>query len=533
MHVLFFDPPHLPSLDCHSEECDPTLCQIYGANRAFAFDPLPWEPNEVGRRFRLQLRLGDISKLFTAVGSPTHSDTGIRQRLQAVGFLYEKLDSSDIGEVARHSWEHFKAVEEKPVDAEAAERLEEMLREVIVENGELPEEGEFGRIRFPGTWCIRNDHHFTDPRFLSDPSHPSGGDHRKFTQEQEAWEANPALGLIPIEAFVEERTGNDWGPARAGVKVHFQLIEPDEIPAGSDARPDDLRDTTLNVQKRKDGQTWTMVTTGSPKDYVDTERARVAVTEDDPQVDNAATTVGGKRGNDVVGTDRLENVLEVDNSHSPFHDDMNTAAASSHDNAVEVETNQNGQAAAIFMPSRMGGDRYKIRAWVDPIPEEGHDQASSGTEVFAVAAETGTMAVWRIMRFSKYVRWDYPAGVAAAEKTRGRGALNRIDFPGVLADEYSKAWLDVTVEAKAQSPQTLTQAQWSEAIRFAKGRISPSVSGNWNFDVLLPHDTNPHAGIIRFLSDSSTTRRPRVRRLPVVGKKPSTTATTTPSWATS
>ncbi len=506
VHVLFFDPPHLPALDCHGESCDPSLCQIYGANRAFAFDPLPWEPNEVGRRFRVQLRLGDISKLFTAVGSTTHSDTGIRQRLQAVGFLYEKLDSSDIADVAQHAWEHFKLVEQKPVDAEAAARLEEMLREEIVDGGEFPEEGDFGKVRFPGSWCIRNDHHNASPGFLSNPG-PAGSPHKKFTQEKEAWEANPALGLIPVEAFIEERTGNDWGPARPGVKVHFQLVEPDEIPAGSDARAPALRDTTLNTQKRKDGKTWTMVSTGSPKNYVDTERARVAVTADDPQVDNAATVVGGKRGNDVVGTDRMANVLEIDNSHSPFHDTLNTATASPHDNAVEVETNDAGQAAAILMPSRTGGDRYKIRVWVDPIPEEGHDQASSGTETFAVAAETGTMVVWRMFRFSKYIRWDYPAGVARSERRRGRGALNNIDFSGVMADEYAKAWLDVTVEALARSPQTLTQAQWSEAIRYAKpraqARITPDkVPGNWNLDVLLPHDTNPHAGLIRFLSAS-------------------------------
>lgn len=517
VHVLFFDPPHTPPLDCHpeGEACNPALCQIYGANRAFAFDPLPWDPVEVGRRFRIRLQLGDIDKVFEPIRANEATDTGVRQRLQAIGFLYEPLDRGAIGAIAGHAWNHFKAVEGVPDNADAVARLRERVRDTIVQGGTLPAPGDFNRIRIPGTYCVSDTDR--DGGFFGNPSTAAGTAHFRVQEEEKVWNANARLGLIPIEAVLEERTGNDWGPARAGVRVHFQMIEPDAIPDGSAFKAPAARNAALASNGVSKGTPYAFNPTGHPDGYVTTQRTAQAPVADDPQVDNAHTDVGGKRGNDAVGASRDDNVLATGNRLTSFHDELSLqdAAASAHDDAVVVETNDAGRAVAMLMPSRMGGDRYKLRVFLDPVPEPGNDQASSGTEVWAVAAETGTLVVWRILRFSKYLQWNYPPGVPATEQNRCSGALNNLDFTGVIASEYSKAWCDVVVEPQARTAQVITQAQYQQAIRFARGRVAPATSGTWNLNVLLPDSTstagvnNPRAGFINILSAAAYDAAPK------------------------
>lgn len=516
VHILFFDPPELPEMHCHPGPgaCEPDKCQLYGKNRVFRFDPLPCNPVDVGRRYRLKLEFGEIDRLFPEISSSTHSDDGVRRRLQAIGFLYEPLDSADIGTIARHAWEHFKLVAGAADDAAAVEELRNRVRNVILADGEIPEPDDMNRIRFPGAYCVSNADFAAG--FFGNPSTPAGTPHARFQLEKRVWDANESLGLLPIVAVVEERTGNDWGPARAGVRVHFQLIEPDETPAGSFAGPPVVRDTSImnsvnTTQTPPSPRTFNM--TGSPRRYIDDEMARNPVTENDPQVDNPHQSIGGKRGHAVAGDNRFENIFETDRQRPGFHDHFrfNPASGSRHDNAVEVLTNDDGKACVIFMPSWAAGSRYKIRAFIDPIPEPGHDQESDGTEPFAVRAVTGTFGVWRIWRFSKYMRWNYPgAGVNpnhAAEFNLAGGALNNFDTTGFIADEYGKAWFDVEVEDLARTAQNITQAQWLQAIRFAKGRISPSLSQTYNLNVLIaesspvtPGTNNSSSGLIQFLT---------------------------------
>lgn len=527
VHILFFDPPELPELSCHPSPgaCDPTVCQLYGPNRIFRFDPLPCDPASVGRRYRIRLELGDIDKLFPDIAANTHTDPGVRQRLQAAGFLYEPLNSPNINDRAKHAWNHFKEVIGVSDDAGAVGRLRRMLREIIVDQGTLPPENGFRKIRVPGTYGN------SFPGTL-------------FDHQNRVWTNNPSLGLIPIVAQVEQREGNTWSAAAAGLEVHFQLVEPADI-AGSDVAPQPLRSAAIGGSSSvgfltKPGPPPAIVAhkltfTSSPDSYVTAEitRARPGDAPDDPQMQtdththNAHRSVGGKRGNAVAGTNRMQNLLLI-GQRAGFHDELklNEATASPHPRAVRVVTNDEGKAAVIFMPSWTGGDRYRIRAFLDPIPEPGSDQASDGSEAFAVRADTGTLVVWRILRFSKYLRWEYPAGVkhdsSDPQFLAGGGELNDFDLAenGVICSEYKKAFLDPVVEPLAQGPHPLSQAQWQQAIRFARDRarsqLPASILNRVHLDTLIPDTTpNPTAAVVRF-------RTPReYDAVPPPGKTPS------------
>lgn len=509
VEILYFDPPELPQMNCHPGpgQCEHQLCEIYGPNRIFSREPLPCNPADVGRRYRIRLELGDPNLMFPTIGADSAADAGIRQRLQAVGFLYHPLNSGEINTIATHAWDHFKTVTGAASDGAARTQLEQMVRDVIVDQNALPGDGEFKRLRMPGTYCVTNAD--LAGGFFGNPG---TGQHPRFVLEQTIFDANPSLGQVPIIAVVEERSGEDWLPAPQGLDVHFQLIEPEEVPATDAAAPPALRSApvtgsvnthTNNATTPPTNTVFTFNMTGSPDTYITNERNRNATTGGDPQVDNAHSSVGGKRGNAAAGNARAANILQTDTLHPTFHNpqSLSVAFASSHSNAAKATTNSEGKAAVVFMPSRTGGDRFRLRAFVDPIPESGADQSSDGTEGFAVKADTGTFVVFKILRISKYMRWNYPG----ADPGNCGGPLNNFDTTGVIATEFSRGWLDVTVESLAQSPQQITQAQWRQAIRFARGRVNTgSLSQNYDLNTLLPDTTgtagvhNSSAGLIRY-----------------------------------
>lgn len=469
--------------------------------------------------FRITLTLGDIDALFPAIAAKTHTDDGVRKRLQAIGFLYDALDSPTIAQTAQDAWAHFKTVISKPDDAAASDELQAMIVRLIVDGGKLPDKGAFTMLRVPGTYCVTIAH--LRQRFFGNPA-IAAPNSAHFSQEAAVWNANPALGLIPLLAKVEEFNGSDWKPARPNLPIHFQLLPADPLASGGAASPPDPRNTphTNSVNRAAaTGAVSTFNMTGHPKQYIDAERARNPVTANDPLLDNAHKSVGGKRGNAVAGTIReqidgagtnLGNLLEITTTHPGYHDKFNFTAASQsgHANAAVAMTNNAGEASVIFMPSRTGGDRYKIRAFLDPV----NGKASEGTEDFAVSAETGTLVVWRILRVSKYLRWDYPAGMSplalGIEQGNCGGALDNFDIAGVMTNEYKRAFLDVTVEPGADTPHTLTDAEWSAMATAVRARLiartalpagNPdriTFSNTYNMNALLPA-ANLTGGIIK------------------------------------
>lgn len=276
--------------------------------------------------------------------------------------------------------------------------------------------------------------------------------------------------------------------------LHFQLDTPDEIPAGDAVAAPALRSTsTTSLNNGNDAPPPAQISftmTGHPKAYVDAQRALHPPSG--PLVDNVHRTFGGKRGQPAVGDDVLRNVLERGNRRAHFHEprDLHVPVSSVHSHAVKVDTNARGEAVAVLMPSFMGGDRFKLRVFLDPL----RGRPSDGRAFPAVFAETGTLVVWRIFRISKYLRWDYPAGTTPQQRARCFGNLDPIDTNAIKA-AYERAWLDVELEPDATAPTPISAAEHRAAIRYAKANASPTTTQRYDLGALVL-ETGASAGVI-------------------------------------
>jgi len=511
IECLFFDPGQEPQFDCHPSTtvCTPINCEIYNP-KMYKFTHIPVPPTKYHRKFRVTVEYGDIDSLFTDIAANSHTDAGVRERLQAVGFLYEPLDSANIGQIAHDAWDHFKTATSQATDDAAVAQLKTLVQNTIVDQNKLPAPGAFSKVRLPGTYCVTDAQY--NAGFFGNPA-AAGATSYHYQSETALWSKNPSVGLIPIIAKVEMRRACKYFPSGAGVRVHFQLIKPDDIPAGSDVAATPLRSTpatgSVNRSRIPPRTTFTFNMTGHPNKYVTDEKKRNAVVADDPQVDNAHQSVGGKRGNAVPGADKLKNLLEITTTHPGFQGELNlnAPAASAHPNAVVVETNDDSKAGVIVMPAWTGGDRYKIRAFLDPMG----GQAWDGTENDAAKYDTGTLVVWRILRFSKYLRWAYPAGTPAATKAALYGELPTFDIAGVIAGEYKKSWFDVTVEPGASAPNNISQADWTSAVRLAKANCSAlalSLAPAYDINALLS-ETTLSFGFMNFLTAAQYDAAPK------------------------
>lgn len=421
--------------------------------------PAPAPP----KRYRLRIRLGDVDQMFPAVGTNDHTDAGVRKRLQAIGFLYENLSSANIAQRAQDAWDHFKRIIGVRSNSAAVRELKRRVRYTIVEHGSLPAKDHFRKIRFPGTYCVTAAHYRPPPDFFGHPEN-AGATSFHYQQETSVWNDNTALGAIPILArvYVKE-AGKPWKRA-SGVHVRFMFDDPAAIPARHSANIPALRATSPSLAGPP-----AVAFTGSPNQYVTTEKGRNPPTGDH-LVDNAHTSVGGKRGNAIAGNART-NLLETGNARAGFHDVGSFTPASASGSEAIAETNAHGEGAVVFMPAWTGGDRYKIKAI---LQEDG-----------AVTAETGTMVIWRILRFSKYLRWNYPSGTTHTQRTRCFGSLSSFNMR-TIGNEYKKAWLDVTKELQAQSPQSMRISEWRAAINYATANAQANAVWPWT----QPYDLN-------------------------------------------
>ena len=293
-------------------------------------------------------------------------------------------------------------------------------------------DGNFAKIRVPGGWTFlhhdaRHNHNL-DASVNGMQMYDS-----KYDFEKDCYEANPGLGKIPLIAKVEklDSTNNEWVNAGKDVTVYFQLQYPYDLPdyiAGADRlnnqpnRPS-LRErayssTHPNPPTRADL---------SGPGYFDHIWKQYQVTGDDPQATNCHRDCGGKRGNAVGGNDVSEHIFmlgEVDgfskvHGNPPANVDAEgegaraidpepsyrtiEAAGNAHPHAVKTLTNDDGEAGVVFMPSRCGGDRFRIRAYA--VPKDMADEpGNDGKGMAAIRVDTGTFVVWRNIRISRWVR---------------------------------------------------------------------------------------------------------------------------------
>lgn len=443
--------------------------------------------------YRISLKLGDIDALCP---EEPNTPEGRRRRLQLLGYLYEKLTDATAVAAGNTVWTWY-TTELTKTDATLADQLVDE----IVDGGELPAEGEFKRIRVPGGYCYNRTDSSAALRGTV-----VGGNHAKFNREKGLWDDNSVLGAIPIIAKVESKTGDDaWSPA-SDVTVYLQLQKPDDLVAAD--KPPAMRDGT---------SLFTPAPASSPEQFVvkkianyDDDPAHV-VDPDDPQVDNAHSDVGGKRTLPVA-----DNVFEINapdgSPRKGFHVAHDARPApddavyypqpeaapvdgDKHKHAVRASTNANGEAGFIFKPARTGGDRYKLRAYIGP-ETPGFD-GNDGTGVGAVRVDTGTFVMWRRLRFSRNLFWNYqgaaPAAPAAtttwADRMQYRvaGGLPSINMANV-GNEFAKGYQDVVVETTGARTE-MTAAQWTAARNFAVGQMAAAFP-TIDFAALIPTVNN-------------------------------------------
>jgi hypothetical protein len=486
-------------------------------------------------QYRITLRLGEIEHLFR---HEPNTREGRMERLQVLGLFYFPLGHRQAATAYTACWEW---VREKILgvgaDEAAGDReLQRWLRERVVDRGRLPEPAEnpespseytnFAKIRLPGGYTFIDDNNPPRPNRDGRANYrfPFGAD--LYGMETRYYRDNPVLRRVPLVARVERQMtpGGPWEVA-PNVAVYFQLVTPYDLPAF---------DTTsfITSQHNRPPLRETRLGAGAglgPARIVHREEADSD--ESDPQLNNCRQNRGGERGRGSVsdGSDLADVIFRVQSTpgfnqahttpvartlpHPPYPvAERVRPSGTSHRHAVKALTNEQGEAGVIFMPSRCGGDRYRIRVYVGPptLPSDGTDDA-------AVRVETGTFVVWRNIRVSRYVRVPAnapeaglltqaqaaPYNIASADAyldqldvTRLNAAtgtytnvgLPTADFDRIgdnaatfdgIKQQFAKAFCEIEEDWYLRGPETLTQEEWNAAMEQAiadglvgRGRLS-------------------------------------------------------------
>lgn len=460
--------------------------------------------------YRITLSLGDPDTVFP---DPVTSHAGRGARLQVLGLMKRPLLHADAFDCITFSWTHFKrlfaAELPNPVnfaaatnDAAAEVILNREVKRFWVSGAALPAKNAHAKLRVPGDYAVMwrkgDPEKANEPQYALDalPTDRTKGGNR-YSVESDYYTDNPELGCIPILARVEvyDKPTTSWVAAPSGVALYFELVRPTPVPRGNALTGGqitvagatttapavapklrdsiDVRQNTMAPKDPKGGAG----PSGYLKRHVDKYAAQDS-RKKDPQRDNAHWHLGGKRGMADGGRDLLttkatatgtrHNVFST-RSLTSFHAQGPTiqvakAAPVKKTYAVQVDTNAAGYSGIIFMPSRVGGDAYQIRAYID--------QGTKTAEAF-----TGVMTVWRTIRFCIDLRMETCAsdpqlpnemqqdfsnhnGCAHGEMLgycgtclRKDGALKPIDY-AQLTGTFARAYCEVLFEPRAQTPIT-------------------------------------------------------------------------------
>ena len=317
--------------------------------------------------------------------------------------------------------------------------------------GQKPEEakGHFAKIRLPGGYPLLKDFLFRFNVNLDDNKDVAqmGLTDNSFLVEDAVYKHNDALGRLPLIAIVEKWATKEgkWKRAAQDVEVRFGLVHPYDPPEFNSNRGLNLQ---LNRPPMRES-VWS-VTDPAPASRASGTGPRhfSGVLENhalddnkkktDPQWCNAHADFGGKREH-ASGVDNVIFTLgdvpgftkayepppaaigggpprppppPPDKSKKGPKDIYFKPAESIGDaslNAVKVKTNDKGEAAVLFTPSRLSGDRYRLRVWVHDPEMVSEDARKKGEGMEAARVETGTLVVWRNVRWSRLATLKLPA----------------------------------------------------------------------------------------------------------------------------
>jgi hypothetical protein len=386
-------------------------------------------------QYRITLRIGEIEDLFPDL---PNTDAGRMARLQVLGLFYFPLKHKRTPAALPVALDHFaKKILSNASAAQVDAAILGALRTRVISGagappafdptgggtaalpiaaatGATPAAANFGKIRFPGGYTYLNDSSGLD--LNRDAKYAFNIEADRFNAESRYYQDNPVLGKIPLIAKVEKREGDSdtFQPAQ-DVMVYFQLLPPyDPLPAfdatvapSAQINRPPLRTTTVGPP--------VVAANAGPAKLTNSEEARHPAPANDPQLNNCHSDRGGKRGKGNIndGSDVAGVIFETASRkgfnaanasrplpHTPFPVAEKVAPSGVRDaHAVRALTNSDGEAGVIFTPSRTGGDRYRLRAYIGlpSLPDDG-----TGPE--AVRVDTGTLVVWRTIRISRYLQ---------------------------------------------------------------------------------------------------------------------------------
>ncbi len=515
-------------------------------------DRLVFNTLRIRSSYRLTLRLGSIEDLFPHA---PNTPEGRMERMQVVGLFYYPLGSNASSvrralrafngiaaagttPAVRGLWEYFKTrILNAADDAAADQELQRLLREWVVAGGVLPPapaegvapaEANFVKLRRPGGYTFLSAWASPGLDINGDASAPyrNWGWNNKnlYDAETRYHQDNPVLGKLPLNAKVERfnQATCEWQPA-PDAQVYFQLVDPDPLPAF---------DATKSVTDQLNAPPLRASTVGPPASAAGAGPDRFTQPElnptgarapaaTDPQRGNCPSDRGGLQGHGSPdnGSDVAGHLFAI--ASSPGFNAAHTAPAAGTVNpitrsvffpaaervndaerkhCVKAKTNSEGEAGVIFMPSRCGGDHYRLRAFLGPPTISG--PGSDGVGASALRVDTGTFVLWRHLRISRYLQ--HPVGapdpvlladaqanlatatIPIANATDYLRRVNVINPGGVnvgmatasfsttfnaaaifvsLPVQWARAFVETEVDRAAAGalPEILTQADWQAA----------------------------------------------------------------------
>lgn len=370
------------------------------------------------------------------------------------------------GEAFRVAWQYFKDTFcGGGSDAAADQEIQKRLKEWVVQKhkdpvancayntagetpggGKLPlpikgeakpseAAGNFAKIRLPGGYPLLSpfDGSWYANRDTAAGVPAMGLTDNPYVTEDTVYQHNVVLGKIPLVAVVEKWSPKEgkWKKAPKNVEVRFKLVKPYDLPDFDPARDLNkqlnrapLRDSAWSVT---DPTPRSVASGTGPKHFTKVleEHGWNDGNKDDPMRQNAMNSFGGKRAGGIADVIfKTGRVNGFTHHHQPPPAEIGGGSArpkrpnavyfreceSAGADAVKCNTNDEGEAGVIFMPSRCAGDRYRVKAWI--VDPEDPQPAQDGEGAQATLVETGTFITWRNIRFSRLARFNLPAPTA-------------------------------------------------------------------------------------------------------------------------
>lgn len=433
--------------------------------------------------YRLTLELGDVNDLFRSAGT---TDPGRMERLQVLGLLNRPLKHPTAGDAFRFCWEYAKRLL-PGIDADPTV-FERTLREYLVSGGALPGPGEFAKVRRHGGFTVNYsqtammlrfpEEDFPKAKGYQEGKHPAEVPYASYmlgaeraAVEDAFCDDNPAIGKVPLRIKVERRpvgaADDAWVKAPKGSRVYVELVAPDPLPDHQQKGADQARHALAGGHSHHD-QAVAPPLQQKPADYLKAKVAgfHPATNQADPQAKNAHFILGGKR--DLSPSDVSSSFLTIpnvfcDTGKRAFGSLPQAGSGVARDHTVCLDTDAEGVVNLTFAPSRVGGDAYRLRAYVGPPTRD----VASGDDVGVYKAETGTMVTWRTVRVCKHVRMegaatkgDLPAYLQKEgvpdKLTADLGDLPAVDLKGAVTTELARAYCELIVDPDAATPTSVS-----------------------------------------------------------------------------